>query len=187
MPQSVASGNATRAVATNSAHEARLNLAAEVLHRFGEVRFAAQGSSMIPSIYPGDILTVRSVSPDAVRRGAIVLALVGGRFFVHRVMRKWPERNRVVFATRGDALPQEDPSIDGTQLLGNVVAISRRGKSVKIVTLPKPWHRAMRWSVRNSGMFARILLAAHLLRARLSRRYVEIDGPARTDQLQEFA
>lgn len=183
MPRS----NASAAVAAESAHEARLNLAAEVLYRFGEVRFAAQGSSMIPSVYPGDILTVRSASPDTVRRGEIVLALVGGRFFVHRVMRKWPERDRVVFATRGDSLSQEDPSIDGSQLLGSVVAISRRGKPVKIVTRPKPWHRAIRWSVRNSGTFVRLLLATHLLRTRLSRRYVEIDGATRGDQLQEFA
>jgi hypothetical protein len=181
MPSSIASAH------TDSAHEARLNLAAEVLHRFGEVRFAAQGSSMIPSIYPGDLLTVRSISPDTVRRGEIVLALLGGRFFVHRVMRKWPERDRVVFATRGDSLSQEDPSIDGSQLLGSVVAISRRGKSVKIVARPKPWHRAIRWSVRNSAMFARLLLATHLLRVRLSRHYVEIDGSTRSDQLQEFA
>ncbi|MGC1904594.1 MAG: S24 family peptidase, partial [Candidatus Acidiferrum sp.] len=93
MPRPIASAHA------DSAHEARLNLAAEMLHRFGEVRFVAHGSSMIPSIYPGDLLTVRSGSPDTVRRGEIVLALLGGRFFVHRVMRKWPERDRVVFAT----------------------------------------------------------------------------------------
>lgn len=30
------------------AQEVRLNLAADVLHRFGEVRFVAHGSSMIP-------------------------------------------------------------------------------------------------------------------------------------------
>jgi hypothetical protein len=181
MPRPIASAHA------DSAREARLNLAAEVLHRFGEVRFVANGSSMIPSIYPGDLLTVRSGSPDTVRRGEIVLALLGGRFFVHRVMRKWPERDRVVFAIRGDALPQEDPSIDGSQLLGSVVAISRRGKSVKIVTLPKPWHRAARWAVRNSPTFARLLLATHLLRTRLSRRSAEIGDATRSDQLQEFA
>ena len=103
---------------SQSSHETRLDLAAEVLHRFGEVRFVARGSSMIPSIYPGDMVTVSSEGVMDARCGEIVLCLVGGRFFVHRVMRKWAERHRIVFATRGDALAQEDPSVDGTQLLG---------------------------------------------------------------------
>jgi len=58
---------------------------------------------------------------------------------------------------------------------------------VKIVTLPKPWHRAARWAVRNSPTFARLLLATHLLRTRLSRRSAEIGDATRSDQLQEFA
>ena len=119
-----------------SKREARLDLAAEVLHRFGEVRFVANGSSMIPSIYPGDLLTVRSESVNA-RAGEIVLFLLGGRFCVHRVMRKWPERNRIAFATRGDALTQEDPSVDGSQLLGRVkVSFSNRSSSPRKSTFP---------------------------------------------------
>src|SRR5262249_17680919 len=126
-------------------HDARLDLAAEVLHRFGEVRFVAHGSSMIPSIYPGDLLTVRSDSPADPRRGEIVFFLLGGRPFVHRVMRKWPERNRIAFATRGDALPKEDPSVDASQLLGRVTSILRRGKPVAIVAKPGRFTRAHRW------------------------------------------
>ena len=149
------------------AREARLNLAADVLHRFGEVRFVAHGTSMIPSIYPGDLLTVRSESIAEARPGEVVLFLLGGRFFVHRVMRKWPERNRIVFATRGDAHTQEDPSVDGSQLLGRVTSILRHGKPVKFATRLNAWTKLLRWGVRNSDTFAKTLLAAHLLRTRL--------------------
>ena len=149
------------------AQEVRLNLAADVLHRFGEVRFVAYGSSMIPSIYPGDLLTVRSESIAGARCGEIVLFLLAGRFFVHRVMRKWPERNRIVFATRGDALTQEDPSVDASQLLGRVTSILRHGKHVKPATRLNPWTKLLRWGVRNSDTFAKTLLAAHLLRTRI--------------------
>ena len=121
------------------AQEVRLNLAADVLHRFGEVRFIAHGTSMIPSIYPGDLLTIRSESMADARCGEIVLFLLSGRFFVHRVMRKWPEGTRIVFATRGDALTQEDPSVDGSQLLGRVTSILRLGKPVKSATRLNPW------------------------------------------------
>jgi hypothetical protein len=166
------------------AQEVRLNLAADVLHRFGEVRFVAHGSSMIPSIYPGDLLTVRSESIADARCGEIVLFLLSGRFFVHRVMRKWPERNRIVFATRGDALTQEDPSVDASQLLGRVTSILRYGKPVKFATHLDPWTKFLRWGVRTSDTFAKALLAAHLLRARILRGTRQ---PAATSgkQLQE--
>jgi len=165
-----AAPSAIPARTASSTYATRLDLAAEVLHRFGEVRFIAHGSSMVPSIYPGDLLTVRSESVAAARRGEIVLFLLGGRPYVHRVMRKWPERNRVVFATRGDSLPKEDPSVDASQLLGRVTSIHRRGKSVAIVIKPGPFTRAYRWSVRKSATFTRLLLAAHRLRTRLAGR-----------------
>jgi Peptidase S24-like len=168
------------------AHEVRLNLAADVLHRFGEVRFVAHGSSMIPSIYPGDLLTVRSESIAGARCGEIVLFLLSGRFFVHRVMRKWSERNRIVFATRGDALSQEDPSVDGSQLLGRVTSILRQGKPVKFATRLNPWTKFLRWGVRTSDIFAKTLLAAHLLRTRIlggTRQPAATSGK----QLQECA
>jgi len=179
--------SSSAATVATSSHDTRLDLAAEVLHRFGEVRFIAHGSSMIPSIYPGDLLTVRSDSAAEARRGEIVLFLLGGRPFVHRVMRKWPERNRVVFATRGDGLPKEDPSVDASQLLGRVTAIQRRGKSIEIVVKPGPFTRAARWAVRNSPTFARLLLATHLLRTRLSGRSTDFGDRTASDHLQGFA
>ena len=97
-PEELLTRSLSHAETPQSKQEACLDLAAEVLHRFGEVRFVAHGSSMIPSIYPGDLLTVRSESIAHAGCGEIVLFLLGGRFFVHRVMRKLPERNRVVFA-----------------------------------------------------------------------------------------
>src|SRR5579864_5774124 len=152
------SGAANKSLLSPSAlHATRIDLAAEVLHRFGEVRFVAYGSSMVPSIYPGDRLTVRSNDVAAARRGEIVLFLLGGSPYVHRITRKWPERNRVVFATRGDALPKEDPSVDASQLLGRVTAIRRRGKRIAIVTKPGPFTRAARWAARNSVAFTRLL------------------------------
>ena len=167
--------------------DARLDLAAEVLHRFGEVRFVAHGSSMIPSIYPGDLLTVRSGSAADARRGEIVFFLLGGRPFVHRVTRKWPERNRVVFATRGDALAKEDPSVDASQLLGRVTSIQRRGKPVAIVIKPGPFTRAARWAVRNSLVFARLLYAIHAFRMRLAGRSADFADRRASDHLEGFA
>jgi Peptidase S24-like len=194
-PQKPASGYAppherptpSRATPTPTTLDTRLDLAAEVLHRFGEVRFVAHGSSMIPSIYPGDLLTVCSDSAAGARRGEIVFFLLGGRPFVHRVTRKWPERNRIVFATRGDALPKEDPSVDASQLLGRVTHIQRRGKSIAVVAKPSRVARAYRWAVRNSPAFARLLLAVHALRMRRVGLSTDFTDRKASDHLQGYA
>jgi hypothetical protein len=186
-------GNATiapvsiRVSSTADASTTRLELAAEILHRFGQVRFIAYGGSMVPSIYPGDLLTVQSDSVADARRGEIVFFLLGGRPCVHRVMRKWPDRNRIAFATRGDALPKEDPSVDASQLLGRVTHIERRGKSVAVVGKPGRFARAHRWAVRNSPLYTRLLLAVHALRMRLAGRSTDYADRAVSDHLQGFA
>src|ERR1700680_2197482 len=86
-----------------SRQHVQFDLAAEVLRRFGEVQIVELGRSMIPSIYPGDLLTIRSAEKNAARRGDVVLHLRAGRFCVHRVTRTWQERGRLMFATWGDA------------------------------------------------------------------------------------
>jgi hypothetical protein len=150
------------------AHELRLDLAAEVLQRFGQVRFIAQGSSMIPSIFPGDLITVRSRQVSGVSDGEIVLCVNGGRFFVHRmVSRQHSDRGRIAVATRGDALDRQDPLIDGTQLLGSVISVVRRGQPVRLPLRMSPSMQFLRWNIRNSSRFASIILAIHLLRSRM--------------------
>jgi len=51
----------------------RLALVGEVLHRFGEARLRVTGSSMLPSIWPGDELTVRRRAVSELRTGEIAL------------------------------------------------------------------------------------------------------------------
>jgi Peptidase S24-like len=148
-------------------HSVQIDLAGEVLRKFGEVRFVARGCSMIPSIYPGDLLTVRSHAIADARQGQIVLCLREGRFWAHRIIRKWRDGNRVVLATRGDALAQEDPSLDENQLLGRVVSIVRYGKAVDLAPTDSLWIKLSRLAVRNSSALAKTLLRRHSLRMRL--------------------
>jgi signal peptidase len=150
-----------------SRSEVQLDLAAEILRQFGEVRFVARGSSMLPAIYPGDLLTIRSEAMVQARCGEIVLCLRDGRFWIHRVTRKWREGGLLVFATRGDALTLEDPTVEENQLLGRVTSIVRRGKLVDLARRNGPWMKLLRWGVRNSGVVAKSLLRWHSLRARI--------------------
>jgi hypothetical protein len=147
--------------------QVRRDLAAEVLQRFGELRFLARGSSMIPSIYPGDLLTVRSHSIAGARLGQIILYLREDRFWAHRIIRKWQEGNRFLLTTRGDALSKEDPSVDESHFLGCVTSVVRYGRLIDVTRVESLWVRLIRLGVRNSGTLAKALLRRHSLRLRL--------------------
>ena len=43
--------------------EATHDLDAQVIRQFGELRLKVTGASMLPSVWPGDVLTVRRRSP----------------------------------------------------------------------------------------------------------------------------
>jgi signal peptidase I len=150
-----------------SREHVRLDLAAEVLRCFGEVRIVELGRSMIPSIYPGDLLTIRSGQKSAARCGDIVLHLRAGRFCVHRVTRTWQESGRLMFATWGDAAAQQDPPFDENQLLGRVTAIVRRGTPLEFARMDTFRMKLLRRAVRKFEAAATFLLRWHLLRTRI--------------------
>jgi hypothetical protein len=118
------------------------SLATEVLLKAGRVRLAARGYSMLPTLWPGDRLTVQAQTLDEIRTGDIVLFVRGHRFFVHRVLRAPGMAGG--FMTRGDAMSCEDGSLGDHELLGRVVSVSRGGEEV-----PPP---ACSWGRRLAGL-----------------------------------
>src|SRR5207302_2357917 len=62
----------------------KCELAAQVLKDSGMLRLRASGSSMLPSVWPGDILTIRPHSFERWRPGDIALYLSAAPFFIHR-------------------------------------------------------------------------------------------------------
>jgi phage repressor protein C with HTH and peptisase S24 domain len=60
------------------------NLAVEVLQKTGVLRLTAFGYSMLPTLFPGDILTVKAELLPAIQTGDVVLFTRQGRFFIHR-------------------------------------------------------------------------------------------------------
>jgi signal peptidase I len=151
--------------ATPARDEVLLDLAAEFSRRFGQVQVV--GRSMIPTIYPDDVLTIELVH-DA-QYGDVVLYVRDGRFCVHRVTRKWQERGKTIFVTQGDALAKEDLPFEDSQLLGRVTSVARFGRPVSFAQTGRPLMTLLRWAVRRSGTVASSLLRRHSLRTRLLR------------------
>ena len=83
-------------------------------------RFRARGRSMAPAIRDGDLLHVRPVVIEKLRKGDIVLFADGRGFRAHRLV--FVDRGRDVFVTRGDAGVEIDGALSSPQLLGKVVA-----------------------------------------------------------------
>jgi signal peptidase I len=131
---------------------AKRDLVAEVARQFGEVRLKVTGTSMLPSVWPGDILTVRRRSAGELLPGQIVLCYRNQGFVGHRLVAKRGD----ALITRGDSLPYEDRPFRDDEVLGEVVSILRDGRSVD----PSPawWHGAGSWILRHSELCTRVLL-----------------------------
>ena len=148
---------------------AHRELLAEVARKFGEIRFKATGDSMLPSVWPGDLLTVRRQSFSEFMNGEIVLyereagentltrpygpASPGGRGFVaHRVVGR---RGRQLI-TRGDSLRQNDAPVHEEQVLGRVVCVTRNGRHIGLEFTRT--RRMAAWVLRRSDLAGRVFL-----------------------------
>lgn len=107
----------------------KLGLAAEVLRRHGDVQLKAWGTSMLPSLWPGDLLTIQRAVYDEIVSGDIVLVMRDNRFFVHRLVERRRVHDYFSWITRGDAMPHNDPPIGASELLGRVAGVRRGNRS----------------------------------------------------------
>ena len=99
------------------------SLAGEVVRRFGKVRLRVFGTSMLPSILPGDLISVQRAGLSGISSGEIVLYSREGRLFAHRVVGRAGSREDPRLITRGDRLSHNDPPVSSSELLGRVTSI----------------------------------------------------------------
>lgn len=112
--------------------EASTALVEETIRSYGEVRIRVLGTSMAPSVLPGDLVSVRRADLDEISVGEIVLVSRGGRFFVHRVISTCTTSVVPCLITRGDRLGHDDPPVSSSEFLGRVVSIERGNRKVGI-------------------------------------------------------
>lgn len=140
---------------------ARSALAAEVLRASGAVSLRVFGCSMLPSIWPGDVIAVRHARVFDIRPGKLVLySREGGGFIVHRAVSCNPD----ALITRGDALKENDAPVQPSRILGEVVAIQRgRSRLVPAERLGRV-QNLFRFFVLRSDRFRSLVLRLHSLR-----------------------
>jgi len=132
---------------------ARLSLAQESLQQFGRLRFRAMGSSMLPAIAPGDILSFRTATPGDLVPGRVLLMQHEDRLVAHRLL----SHEQGMLTTMGDSLRAPDAPLRLSQLLGVLDGQERGSRSIHLDAdhrrlLP----RASRWLLRNVPLAHRI-------------------------------
>jgi hypothetical protein len=115
-----------------TSRKAKWDLGREVLCSFGELRFAATGWSMLPSIWPGETLVVECVSPEQICIGDVILTEREGGLRAHRVISMARGAQNRQWTTQGDALSVPDPPVNETELLGRVAYLIRDGKCMTV-------------------------------------------------------
>jgi len=97
---------------------ARSALAVDSLRASGRLRLQVRGESMLPTLWPGDVVEIASCSLEDARPGEIVLAFRDGRLFLHRFLARGEFGG---FLLRGDSMPGPDPEFPSEALLGRLV------------------------------------------------------------------
>ena len=127
-------------------------------------RIRVWGSSMFPSVRPGDVVTIEDGNTPLVP-GDIVLYIREDRLWLHRVVRF--ECGRPV--TRGDALPEADGPLAPGEVLGRVTRIER-GPSGFSPRRKPPWaERVVAALCRRSDRFHRLCVFVWALRLKRGR------------------
>ena len=108
------------------------HLVAESVRMCGGIRLPAVGTSMVPAIHPGDVLSIQSVDPKEVSRGDIVVYAREQVLVVHRIVRTSGDSSEPYLVTRGDRLLRDDAPILPGELLGRVASIERKNRRVNV-------------------------------------------------------
>jgi signal peptidase len=128
----------------------KLDLAAELLATCGQARLPVTGSSMLPALWPGDLLDVHRSS--AIRPGDVVVYRHHGRLVAHRVVAQTGD----TIVTQGDRLKYPDAPMPAAEILGCVVRVERRGQLIRTHK-----RRMLSWVLSKSEFCTRAALYLH--------------------------
>jgi signal peptidase I len=138
------------------------HLVVEALRCFGTVRLRVVGGSMLPTLWPGDIVTISARKDEDIWTGDIVTFAARGKIVSHRLIGRTAETGWLV--TRGDRCQQDDPPVFPGDVLGVVTRILRGPTHVPIQPAITLTTRSIGWLFRHSALATRVILRVHQCR-----------------------
>lgn len=107
------------------------NVAKEILTQGKSIIFHAQGGSMRPFIYEGDLLEMQSVQDSCLRVGDVVMIPdQNGGLVVHRINLIKENADDLMIQTQGDANLIPDAQIPIKKVIARLKRIKRNGKII---------------------------------------------------------
>jgi hypothetical protein len=162
-----------------------IDLSAGLLHQGQSVRFCASGQSMHPTIKEGEIITVVPVAVCDIRRGDILFYKLGKKVVAHRLISIKEEKSNStshssanslnhsptqsmthastlnsmrLFILRGDASLTCDEPVGTHQILGKVVSVEKRSRSLNLYSRKARIFRfAYAWASRLKRLMLQVL------------------------------
>ncbi len=104
-------------------------LVSDLMRSTGRARIRATGTSMVPSIWPGDELLIQSISCP-LSPGQVVAWQAEQRIFIHRIVNLSDDQKTIL--TCGDRLSVVDAPFSQEQLLGVVTHVFRKGVAIAV-------------------------------------------------------
>ena len=138
-------------------------LVAESVRVSGSIRLPAVGTSMVPVIHPGDVLSIQPVDPKEVSLGDIVVCERERVLVVHRIVRISADSIEPYLVTRGDRMLRDDRPILPGELLGRVASIERKNRRVDLHKFSNWAEQVLCLILRRSERVTRLFLRANAL------------------------
>jgi hypothetical protein len=138
-------------------------IALEALDAFGRLRLRLTGTSMLPTLRPGDIVDFSSFHASQAKPGDIVLFRRESGLVTHRVV----TCNTDALITQGDSLDAPDLAVAHADVLARAVGLTRGNRLLDWNRASRSPRLVTRWWFRRFDMATRMWLRWH---RRASRR-----------------
>jgi signal peptidase I len=138
-------------------------LVTESVQKWGGIRLPAMGTSMVPAIQPGDVLSIQPVDPKEISLGDIVVYAREQMLVVHRIVKTFADLSKPYLVTRGDRLLRDDTPVLLDDLLGRVASIERRNRRWNVRPLSNRAEKALCMVLRRSERATQLFLRANEL------------------------
>jgi len=139
-----------------------ITLFEEILKNGSSIRVKVTGRSMAPFLCSGQIVTIKKVALDALRKGDLIFFKNShGTPLLHRIIQKRnSSNNKIIFRTKGDALIAYDEPVQYQSVLGKVSGIEKTnpGKRIKIINM-----ESIRWRTINTIIAEISRFRSHLI------------------------
>lgn len=123
-----------------------------------DVRLHVDGTSMVPSLKPGDTVVLQRVEPGQLQIGDLVVVRREHDMVTHRLV----HQDAGQWLMKGDNCRYLDPPASGKMILGRVITVERSGTVTNLQGAR--WRFVNRWLAGLSWLEAAVFRFGHKLR-----------------------